>query len=102
MDAFVLIVIGSVVAVVLVFLALGFWHPARAMEITDQERQKRWATQAEIEERDVGQMVEGQNKYRRARGEEELTEERVQAAATKRQRESIDRAREASGGGPDG
>ncbi len=92
MDMFVVIVVGSIVLVVLAFLAIGFWHPARAMEITDQERQKRWATQAEVEERDVGEMVEGTNEYRRARGAEDLTEEEARAAGTRRQRESIDRA----------
>jgi hypothetical protein len=98
MDAFALIVIGSIVAVVLVFLAIGFWHPARAMEITDQDRHKRWAAQADIEEHDIGEMVESQNEYRRARGEDDITEEDVQAAANKRQRESIDRAHDAGYG----
>jgi len=94
MDAFVLIVIGAIVLVLLVLLALGFWHPARAMEITDQERHKRWAAQSEIEERDIGEMVEGTNEYRRARGADEITEGQAQAAAAARQRESIKRARD--------
>ena len=78
--------------VVLVFLAIGFWHPARATDVTDAGRQKKWATQAEIEGRDVGEMVEGQNVYRRARGDEEITAEDARRAANERQRESIDRA----------
>jgi FtsZ-interacting cell division protein ZipA len=94
MDAFVLIVVGAIVLVLIVLLALGFWHPARAMEITDRDRHKRWATQAEIEDHDVGEMVEGTNEYRRARGAEEITEGQAQAEATRRQRESIDRARD--------
>ncbi len=80
--------------VVVVFLALGFWHPARASDVTDAGRQKDWATQAEIEERDIGEMVEGQNVYRRARGDEEITAEDAQRVANERQRESIDRAQE--------
>jgi hypothetical protein len=95
MDAFVLIVVGSLVVVVLAFLAIGLWHPARAMEITDQDRQKRWATQAEVEERDIGEMVEGANEYRRARGADEITEGQARAAAEERQRESIERAKDA-------
>ena len=94
MDTFTLIVLISIVAVVLVFLALGFWHPARAMEITDKDRQERWATQADIEERDIGEMVEGQNVYRRARGDEEITEGDAQRAGAERQRESIERTRD--------
>lgn len=92
MDAFALIVLGSILVVVVVFLALGFWHPARATDVTDAGRQKDWATQAEIEERDVGEMVEGQNVYRRARGDEEITAQDAQRAADSRQRESIERA----------
>ena len=75
-----------------IFLALGFWHPARSSDVTDSGRQKDWAAQAEIEERDVGEMVEGQNVYRRARGDEEITAEDAQRAGNVRQRESIDRA----------
>jgi hypothetical protein len=95
MDAFALIVIGGIVLVLLVFLALGLWHPARAMEMTDRGRHERWATQADIEEREVGEMVEGQNVYRRARGAGEISEGDAQRAATERQRESIDRAENA-------
>ena len=94
MDAFALIVIGGIVVVVVVFLALGFWHPARASDVTDQGRQEKWATQADIEERDIGEMVEGQNVYRRARGDEEITAADAQRAADARQRESIERARD--------
>lgn len=95
MDAFTLIVLGGIVVVVLVFLALGFWHPARTSDVTDASRQEKWATQAEIEGRDVGEMVAGQNVYRRARGDDEISEGDAQRAAAERQRESIDRARDA-------
>jgi len=88
-------VFGGIVVVVLVLLARGAWHPAKAMELTDRDRQKRWATQADIEEREVGEMVEGQNEYRRARGERELTEADAQALADERQRASIERSRPA-------
>ncbi|MDX6583632.1 MAG: hypothetical protein QOI10_2816 [Solirubrobacterales bacterium] len=93
MDVFTLIVIAGIVLLVLVFLAIGAWHPARALEITDSDRQQRWATQAEIEEREVGEMVEGQNAYRRARGDSEITVRDAQRAAAERQRESIARTR---------
>ena len=92
MDAFTLIVLGGIVVVALVFLALGFWHPARALEITDAARQESWAAQARIEERDIGEMVECQNAYRRARGEEEISAEDARRAAAERQRESLARS----------
>jgi hypothetical protein len=95
MDAFTLIVIGAIVLGVGVFLAIGFWHPARATDVTDAARQQAWADQANIEEREVGEMVEGQNAYRRARGEDEITEGDAQRAANERQRESIARSRTA-------
>ncbi len=91
MDAFTLIVIGSIVLLAIVFLALGVWHPARTADVTDADRQASWAAQAEIEEREVGEMVEGQNVYRRARGEEDLTVGDARRAAAERQRESLER-----------
>ena len=95
MDAFAIIVLVLIVLAVGIFLALGLWHPARASDVTDAGRQEKWATQAEIEGADVGQMVEGQNVYRRGRGDEEITAEDAQRAANERQRESIDRAEDA-------
>ena len=92
MDVFAIVVLAMIVLAVVIFLALGFWHPARASDVTDSGRQKDWATQAEIEERDIGEMVEGQNVYREARGDEAMTVEDAQRAANVRQRESIDRA----------
>ena len=93
MDAFALIVIVGIVVVVGVLLALGRWHPAKAMEITDQDRRDRWATQAEIEETEVDQMVEGQNVYRRARGDAEVTRGDMQRRAAERQQEGIEQAK---------
>jgi FtsZ-interacting cell division protein ZipA len=93
MDTFTLIVIVGLVVVVGVLVALGLWHPAKAMEITDKDRQERWATQAEIEETEVDQMVEGQNVYRRARGEAEITASDVQRRAAEHQQEGIEQAK---------
>jgi hypothetical protein len=93
MSVFTLIVFGGIVVFVLVLLVIGRWHPTRADEITDKDRQKQWATQATIEEEEVGQMVEGQNVYRRARGDDEITEGDMQRRAAARQRESLERAR---------
>ena len=92
MDAFTVIVFASLVVVVLVFVGIGLWHPRSASEVTDAGRQERWATQATLEEREVPEMVEGQNAYRRARGERELTAADAQRMAAERQRRSIERA----------
>lgn len=93
MDAFTLIVIVGLVVVVGTLVALGWWHPAKAMEITDKGRQDRWATQAEIEETEVDQMVEGQNLYRRARGEADVTAGDMQRRAAEGQQEGIQQAK---------
>jgi hypothetical protein len=52
-------------------------------------------TQSEVEERDIPQMVEGQNIYRRARGEAAITEGDVRREAAAKQRESIARGKRA-------
>src|SRR4051812_34982004 len=93
MDAFTLIIIGGLVVVVGTLIAPGLWHPARAMEITDKDRRERWGTQAEIEETEVDQMVEGQNAYRRARGDAEITAADMQRRAAERQQEGIEQAK---------
>jgi hypothetical protein len=92
-DTFTLIVIVGLVVLVGGLLALGLWHPSRAMDITDRDRQREWATQAEVEETDIPQMVDAQNAYRAERGEEALTERDFQERANASQRESIARAK---------
>ena len=65
MDLFSLIVFGSLVVVVAVLFGLGRFSNRRADDITNEDRYERWGAQAEIEERDIGEMVAGQNVYRR-------------------------------------
>jgi hypothetical protein len=96
MDIFAVIVLGALCLAVLALIALGLFSPRRASEITDKDRHRRWMTQAEIEGSDVPQMVEGQNAYRRARGETEMTEDDAQREAALAQRESIARAKRAA------
>jgi hypothetical protein len=91
--AFTLIVFGSLIVVVVLLLAIGMWNPKRLAEITGQADEKRLAVQAEIEERDVGQMVDAQNEARRQRGKDELTEAEFRARADADQRASIERAK---------
>ena len=62
---------------VLLFLAIGRWHSRSGTEIMDQDRQERWGVQAQIEERDVGEMVQAENTRRRQRGQAPETEEEV-------------------------
>jgi hypothetical protein len=94
-DVFALIVFGGIAVIVLVLLALGLWSPRRASDITDKDRHLSWVTQSEIEEKDIPAMVEGQNAYRRARGEEEITEGDMRRRAAAEQRKSIARGKRA-------
>ena len=92
MDAFTIIVFAGLALAVLVFVVIGLWHPRSASEVTDAGRQERWATQATVEEHEVSEMVDGQNAYRRARGESELTAADAERMAAERQRRSIEQA----------
>jgi hypothetical protein len=91
-DAFTLIVLVGLGVVGLILVGLGFWHPASASQVFNKDREKGWADQATIEEREVPEMIEGQNAYRRRRGQGALTEEEIRRLATARQRESIEQA----------
>jgi hypothetical protein len=92
MDTFTVIVVVGFAIVVLTLLAIGFWHPASISHVVDKDREKGWADQANIEEGEVPAMIEGQNAYRRRRGQADLTEEEVRRAAAALQRKSIERA----------
>jgi hypothetical protein len=71
---------GVIVVGVLVLLAVAKMNKSRAMDIAEKGDRQKLGEQVAIENRDIGQMVEGNNEYRRRRGEEELTEEGVRAS----------------------
>jgi hypothetical protein len=69
MDTFSAIVFGSILAAFLVFVLLGWLSRKQpAGEITDKEANSKLGAQAEIEARDVPEMVDAANRYRRKRG----------------------------------
>jgi hypothetical protein len=80
MDPFMLVWTGVIVGGVLVLLAIAKVNKSRAMDIAEKGDRKALGEQVAIENRDIGQMVEGNNEYRRRRGEEELTEEGVRTS----------------------
>jgi hypothetical protein len=94
-DVFTVIVFGGLALAALGLIGLGFFSPRRASEITDKDRHRSWVAQSEIEEADIPQMVEGQNVYRRARGETEITEGDARRQAAAQQRKSIARGKRA-------
>lgn len=92
MDIFALIVLGSIVAIFLIFLALDRWSRVSASEIAGRKQRKAWASQATIEERDVGEMVEGQNVYRRRHGERDISEAEVRSRVGREELGKLDDA----------
>ena len=85
MDAFMLIWTALIVGGVLVFLVLAKISKRRAMDIADKGNRKALGEMVAIENRDIGQMVEGNNEYRRRRGERDLTEADVENAVERQE-----------------
>lgn len=79
MDDFGLLVAVSLVAVFLVFLALGRWYPGSGAEQVDWRPTRSPELEAELELHDVEQMIEAQNERRRASGRPEISEADVRA-----------------------
>ena len=69
----------AIVVGVLALLAIAKLSRKRAMDIAEKGDREALGEMVAIENRDIGQMVEGQNEYRRRRGEKELTEEGVRS-----------------------
>jgi hypothetical protein len=88
-----------------IFLAIGRWYPGSGAEQVDWRLTRSPEVEAELEIDDVDQMIEAQNRRRRATGRSEVTEAdiRAQVAADKRWRDELRRraragAPETSGG----
>ena len=92
MDLFGAIVFGSLVAVVLVLLAIGRFSARRPTDITNKDVNETLGARAAIEDRDIGEMVEGQNVYRRRRGRPRLTEKQVRRSVGAEQLDRLDEA----------
>jgi hypothetical protein len=91
MDAFMLVWTGVIVVGALALLLVGKLSKKRAMDIAEKGDRKALGEMVAIENRDIGQMVEGNNEYRRRRGEEELTEEGVRSAVGQQELDRLNR-----------
>jgi hypothetical protein len=93
MDAFAAITFGAFLVAFLVFLALGHaWRGRPMAEITDKGANEKWGAQMAIEERDIPQMLEAANEYRRKRGQPEITPEEFGAQVEDEQRRLLRQA----------
>ena len=96
MDAFPLIVLGGIAIVVGVLVLIARFYPGSGADLLDWQPSRSYEAEIELEAQDVEQMIEAQNRYRRKRGEPEITEDEV------RQNVARDEARRAlEGDGPE-
>src|SRR4051812_21977617 len=86
MDEFGVFVVGSIVVVVLVFLAIGKWYPGSGAEQVDWKPTRSYEDEVRLELEDVDQMIEAQNERRRASGRPEITEEQIRAEVEEEER----------------
>ena len=77
MDLFAVIILGGIALVVVVLLAIGRFSGRSSTDITNEDVNAAMGARARIEDRDIGEMVEGQNVYRRRRGQRPTTESEV-------------------------
>ena len=89
MDAFPLIVLGGIGIVVLVLVLVGRFYPGTGADILDWRPTRSYETEIELELQDVEQMIEAQNRYRRQRGEAEITEDEVRESVIREQVERL-------------
>lgn len=101
MDEFTAFVLICGLVVLAIFLAIGKWYPGSGAEQVDWRLTRSPEVEAELELDDVDQMIEAQNKRRRASGRREISEDnvRAQVAADERWRDELRRrAREGVAG----
>ena len=75
MDEFAWLVTGSLIAGILILLAIGKWYPGSGADLVDWKPTRSVELEIELELDDVDQMLEANNERRRASGRPELTED---------------------------
>lgn len=75
MDEFAWLVTGSLIAGILILLAIGKWYPGSGADLVDWKPTRSVELEVELELDDVEQMLEANNERRRASGRPELTED---------------------------
>jgi hypothetical protein len=100
-DEFTAFVLFGGLVVIGIFLAIGKWYPGSGAEQVDWRLTRSPEVEAELELDDVDQMIEAQNRRRRASGRTEISEGdvRAQVAADERWRDALKR-RAREGGEP--
>jgi hypothetical protein len=99
-DEFALFTLGLLVALFLLFFAIGKWYPGSGAEQVDWRPTRSPELEAELELEDIDQMLEAQNARRRASGRPEKSEEDVRAQVEEDERwraEQLERYRRSQG-----
>jgi hypothetical protein len=85
-DEFGVFVLFSLIAVVLIFLAIGKWYPGSGAEQVDWRPTRSYEDEIRLELEDIDQMIEAQNERRRASGRPEITEDDIRAQVDEAER----------------
>jgi hypothetical protein len=83
---FALLSIGMVAFIVLILVLLARSYPGSGADLLDWKPTRDYATEVQLEQDDIKQMIAAQNAYRRRRGAEELTEMDAERLAREDQR----------------
>jgi hypothetical protein len=78
-DGFAIFILCLIVAMVIVFLAIGKWYPGSGADVLDWKPTRSIETEIELEQDDVQQMIDAQNERRRRTGRPERSEDEVRA-----------------------
>jgi hypothetical protein len=92
MDLFAVIILGGIASVVVVLLAIGRFSARRPTDIANENLNEIMGARAAIEDRDIGEMVDGQNDYRRRHGKRAITESEVRRRVGSEELGRLDRA----------
>ena len=78
---FILLSFGMVALIVVVLVLLARAYPGSGADLLDWKPTRSYEVEAELEARDLEEMLEAQNAYRRKRGAADLTEADAHAMA---------------------
>jgi hypothetical protein len=90
MDPFVLIIVGSVGALIAALVLLGKYYPGTGADVLDWKPTRSVETEAELELDDIQQMLDAQNERRKRTGRPEVTEDQIRARVAAEQREEAE------------
>jgi hypothetical protein len=100
---FMLAATGGLVALALIFVAIGKWYPSTPAEYLDWKPTRSYEDEIQLELEDIDQMLEAQNERRRRSGRPEITEDDIRSQVhehdvdQEQRREALRRERGESG-----